>query len=122
MLSSHSENKYVALKSVFYPSQHVGILENGELKPPSETTAQDRSSLFIPYPQPMATVSVLIVQGNFMAKYHTGEVTLPLHTQPTKECPPDTHAPSTTAENPGLTPPYTGPPQEQTQGQYLSEE
>ena len=77
MLSFHSENKYVALKSVFYPGQHVGILENGELKPPSETTAQDRSSLFIPYPQPMATVSVVIMQGNFMAKYDTGEEGLP---------------------------------------------
>ena len=50
VVSSISEGKYVALESVFYPGQHVGIRENGELKPTAETAALDRASLFIPFP------------------------------------------------------------------------
>ena len=54
------EDKYVALESAFYPGQHLGILEDGELKPPPETPALDRASLFIPFPH--ATVSAHAVQ------------------------------------------------------------
>jgi hypothetical protein len=45
------EGKYVALESGFYPGQHVGIREDGELQPTSETPPRHRASLFIPFPQ-----------------------------------------------------------------------
>ena len=50
-LGSTPEGKYVALESGFYPGQHVGVRENGELQPPPETPARHRASLFIPFPQ-----------------------------------------------------------------------
>ena len=50
----------VLLESAFYPGQHLGILDNGELKPPPETPALDRASLFISFPH--ATVSAYVVQ------------------------------------------------------------
>ena len=56
VFSMHStEDKYAALESTVYSGQHVGILEDGGLKPPGDTPALDRASLFIPFPHSPAT-------------------------------------------------------------------
>ena len=56
VFSMHStEDKYAALESTVYSGQHVGILEDGGLKPPGDTPARDRASLFIPFPHSPAT-------------------------------------------------------------------
>ena len=52
---SYSEDKYLALRSVLYPGQHIGIEEDGELKPYIEMQTLDRSFLFIPFPQSSVT-------------------------------------------------------------------
>ena len=55
-----SEEKYVALESVFYESQCVGICDDGDLQSPDETPPLDRASLFIPFQHTSVTaVSVL---------------------------------------------------------------
>ena len=51
------DEKYVALESVFYPNQHIGIDEDGGLRPPPDTPARDRTSLFIPFPHSPPPVS-----------------------------------------------------------------
>ena len=40
----------MALESGFYPGQHVGVREDGEIQPPAETPPMDRASLFVPFP------------------------------------------------------------------------
>ena len=51
-----TEDKYVALESVLYPGQHIGVNEAGELtQPPTETSATDRTALFIPFPHSTAS-------------------------------------------------------------------
>ena len=58
---SRIEEKYVALESAFYPDQHVGIREDGELQVPEKTPPLDRAALFIPFfhssPTPTAVSS-----------------------------------------------------------------
>ena len=48
-VSLYSGESYVALESAVYPGQHVGISEDGEMKPPGETPPMDPGSLFIPF-------------------------------------------------------------------------
>ena len=57
-----SEDKYVALESVFYAGQHVGISDDGVPQPPEDTPPLDRTALFIPFPH--SSVSVLIVYNH----------------------------------------------------------
>lgn len=53
-----SEDKYIALESVFYRGQYVGVQEDGNLLPPGETPFRDRASLFISFPHsPITGVS-----------------------------------------------------------------
>ena len=54
------EEKYVALESVFYERQYVGVGDDGDLQSPDETPPLDRASLFIPFQHISVTaVSVL---------------------------------------------------------------
>ena len=45
-----SEDKYVALESVFYAGQHVGFSDDGIPQPPGETPPLDKTALFLPFP------------------------------------------------------------------------
>ena len=46
---NYSGDNCVALESVVYPGQHVGVREDGELRLPADTPPMDPTSLFVPF-------------------------------------------------------------------------
>jgi hypothetical protein len=84
-----SEDKYVALESVFYAGQHVGISDDGVPQPPGETPPLDKTALFLPFPHsPPTEATPATLLPNDLPPAYPGPPLPPVLTQLTPYDPP----------------------------------